>query len=139
MAYKAHKIALRVNTAQRLWLAQQCGYARFAFNSALADFKAGLEAGVYLSFIDLNKRWNQRKKDIDWTSEQDQRAALHDVRNLSDAVKRWKSKQNRFPKFKKRCRQSYTLEGSQSKVDGKRIWLPKIGWVKMFSELRFEV
>ena len=52
---------------------------------------------------------------------------------------RWKSKQNRFPKFKKKgCRQSYTVEGYQCKVAGKRIRLPKIGWVRMFSALRFE-
>ena len=137
MALKAHKIALRPNMAQRSWFAQQCGYARFAFNSALADFKAGLDNGVFRSFIDLNNRWNQRKKSIDWTAEQDQRAALHGVRNLSDAVTRWRRKQNRFPRFKRRgCRQSYTVEGYQCSVEGKRIKLPKIGWVKMFSKLR---
>ena len=139
MALKAHKIALRVNAGQRAWFAQQCGYARFAYNAALSDFKAGLDDGVFRSFFDLNKRWNQRKKEDDWTSDQDQRAALHGVRNLSDAVKRWKQGQNQFPKFKKRgCRQSYTVEGYQCKVEGKRIKLPKIGWVRMFSELRFE-
>ena len=138
MALKTHKIALRASGVQVAWFAQQCGYARFAFNSALADFKAGLAEGVFLSFIDLNNRWNQRKKEYDWTSAQDQRAALHGVRNLSDAVTRWQKKQNRFPKFKKRgCRQSYTVEGYQCKVEGKRIKLPKIGWVNMFSELRF--
>ena len=139
MTLKAHKIALRPTRAQVAWFQQQCGYARFAFNSALADFKAGLADGVFLSFIDLNNRWNQRKKELDWAGAQDQRAALHGVKNLSDAVSRWKNKQNRFPKFKKRgSRQSYTVEGYQCKVDGKRIKLPKVGEVKMFSELRFD-
>ena len=139
MAFKAHKIALRPTATQIAWFHQQCGYARFAFNSALADFKAGLSEGVFRSFIDLNNRWNQRKKDLDWTREQDQRAALHGVKNLSAAVSRWQQKQNRFPKFKKRgCRQSYTVEGYQCSVDGKRIkGSPKIGTVKMFSALRF--
>lgn len=111
------------------WFAQQCGYARFAFNSALADFKAGLVSeGVFRSFIDLNNRWNQQKKSIDWCGACDQRAAMHGVKNLSDAVKRWKQGQNRFPKFKKRGgRQSYTVEGYQCKVAGKHIKLPKIG------------
>ena len=139
MALKAHKIALRPTDAQVTWFQQQCGYARFAFNSALADFKAGLSAGVFRSFIDLNTRWNQRKKELDWAGEQDQRAALHGVKNLSDAVRRWQKKQNNFPKFKKRgSRQSYTVEGYQCKVDGKSIKLPKIGTVKMFSALRFD-
>ena len=139
MALKAHKIALRPTAAQVAWFQRTCGYARYAFNSALADFKAGLADGKFRSFIDLNNRWNQRKKDLDWAAEQDQRAALHGVRNLSDAVSRWKNKQNRFPQLKKRgCRQSYTVEGYQCTVEGKRIKLPKIGTIKMFSELRFD-
>ena len=102
MSLKTHKIALHVNAGQRAWFVQQCGYARFAYNAALTDFKAGLDADVYCSFQDLNNRFNKRKKDYDWTAEQDQRAALHGVRNLSDAVTRWQQKQNRFPKFKKK-------------------------------------
>ncbi len=139
MALKAHKIALRPTAAQVAWFQQQCGYARYAYNSALADFKAGLSDGVFRSFIDLNNRWNQRKKELDWAGDQDQRAALHGVKNLSDAVSRWQKKQNGFPKFKRRgIRESYTVEGYQCKADGKSIKLPKIGTVKMFSALRFE-
>ena len=32
----SHKIALDVTDAQRTWFSQQCGYARFAYNPALA-------------------------------------------------------------------------------------------------------
>ncbi len=39
--YKTHKIALAPNNEQRSWFFQQSGYFRFAYNSALADFKAG--------------------------------------------------------------------------------------------------
>ena len=54
-------------------------------------------------------------------------------------MSRWEKKQNGFPKFKKRgCRHSYTVEGYQCRVDGKSTKLPKIGTIKMFSELRFE-
>ena len=42
MALKSHKIALRPTDAHRLWFAQQCGYARFAYNNTLSDFKVGL-------------------------------------------------------------------------------------------------
>ena len=41
--YKTHKIALDPNNKQRRWFAQQCGYARFAYNHALADFKSELD------------------------------------------------------------------------------------------------
>ena len=138
MSLKSHKIALRPTDAQRAWFSSQCGYARFAYNTALADFKTGLASDDFRSFIDLNNRFNQRKKVYDWTTEQDQRAALYAIRHLSEGVQRWKDKINEFPKFKKRgSRQSYTTDEQSVKVEGKRIKLPKIGWIRMFQALRF--
>ena len=139
MALKSHKIALGPTGSQKAWFAQQCGYARFAYNAALADFKTGLDADDWRSFIDLNNRFNKAKKDIGWTKGMDQRAALYAIRNLSEGVKRWKDKHNKFPRFKKRGhRQSYTTDEQAVKVKEKRIKLPKIGWVKMFQELRLK-
>ena len=139
MAHKSHKIALRVNPKQDAWFHSQCGYARFACNSALADFKAGLDSDIFYSGIDLNNRFNQRKKAYHWTKVQDQRAAFYAIRNLTEGLKRWKDKVSKFPKFKRRgYRRSYITDEQAVKVDGKRIKLPKIGWVKMFQELRFE-
>ena len=139
MAHKSHKIALRVTTEQDAWFHSQCGYARFACNSALADFKAGLDSDIFYSGIDLNNRFNQRKKAYDWAKAQDQRAALYAIKNLTEGIKRWKDKISKFPKFKRRGhRLSYTTDEQAVKVEAKRIKLPKIGWVKMFQELRFE-
>ena len=138
MTLKSHKIALRPTDAQKTWFAQQCGYARFAYNAALADFKASLDDNDWRSFIDLNNRFNKRKRGFNWTKDMDQRAALYAIRNLSEGVKRWKDKLNKFPRFKKRGhRQSYTTDEQSVKTEGKRIKLPKIGWVKMFQALRF--
>ena len=137
--HKSHKIALRVTPKEDAWFRSQCGYARFACNSALADFKAGLDADIFYSGIDLNNRFNQKKKAYHWTKAQDQRAALYAIRNLTEGIKRWKDKISGFPKFKRRGhRRSYTTDEQAVKIEGKRIKLPKIGWVKMFQELRFE-
>ena len=139
MAHNSHKIALRVTPKEDAWFHSQCGYARFACNSALADFKAGLDADIFYSGIDLNNRFNHRKKAYEWTQAQDQRAAFYAIRNLTEGIKRWKDKISRFPKFKKRGHKlSYTTDEQSVKVEGKRIKLPKIGWVRMFQELRFE-
>ena len=81
MALKSHKIALRPTDAHRLWFAQQCGYARFAYNNALSDFKVGF-VDVFRSEIDLNNRWNHRKHEHDWVKAQDQRAGLYAIKNL---------------------------------------------------------
>ncbi|MCE2399629.1 helix-turn-helix domain-containing protein [Candidatus Poribacteria bacterium] len=44
MPYSTHKITLDLTFKQKRWFSQQCGYARFAYNQALSDFKMGLKA-----------------------------------------------------------------------------------------------
>ena len=140
MALKAHKIALRATEKQRSWFAQQCGYARVAFNYGLSDFKDGLSKNEWHSARDLRKRFNaEKRKKFEWNGACDQRAAAYAFENLGDAIDRWKSGQNSFPQYKRRShRQSYTVEGAKVEVEGKHIRLPKIGRIRMFEELRFE-
>ena len=139
MSIKSHKIALRTNNKHEQWFHSQCGYARFAFNSGLADFKEGLSNDDFRSKVDLNNRWNTRKKSYDWTRQQDQRAGHYAIENLGKAIENWKEKRSGFPKFKKRGhRLSYTTDEQAVRIEGKRIKLPKIGWVGMFQELRFK-
>ena len=140
MALKSHKITLRASNKQCAWFSAQCGYARFAYNYALSDFKEGLSKEEWRSRIELNNRFNAVKYEkFQWCKSFDQRAAVYGIIHLGDAIKYWKSGQNNFPKYKKRSdRQSYTVEGAKVKVEGKRICLPKIGWVCMFEPLRFE-
>ncbi len=134
MALNSHKIALDVTDEQRVWFSQQCGYARFAYNCALSDYKNDPQ-----HWQELNKRFNIAKRDIDWTRGMDQRAALFGIKNFGDAISRWRKGQNRFPKQKRRRdRQSYSTDPSSVSIKGKRIRLPKIGWVGMFEKLRFK-
>ena len=139
MPYKTHKIALAPNNKQRAWFAQQCGYARFAYNHALADFKAGLDNDEFLSTSALNERFNVAKKDYAWTKAQDQVVANKSIFvHLSAAIANWVSKRARFPRFKKRGkRDAFTTNNQSVQVRGKKIKLPKIGWVKMFQALRW--
>lgn len=140
MALKSHKIALRAKEKQRSWFTQQCGYARVAFNYGLSDFKERLSKDKWRSARTLRQRFNTVKREkFEWCGECDQRAAAYAFDHLGDAIQRWKSGQNNFPKYKKRShRQSYTVEGAKVSVEGKRIKLPKIGWIRMFEALRFE-
>ena len=134
MSIRADKIALDTTDAQCSWFSQQCGYARFAFNYALSDFKVDPR-----HWKELNKRFNIAKRGIEWTGGMDQRAALFGIKHLGDAISRWRSGQNRFPKKKKRRdRQSYSTDPNTVKIEGKRIRLLKIGWVRMFEKLRFK-
>ena len=139
MPLKTHKITLRPNNKQRAWFAQQCGYARFAYNHALADFKAGLDNDEFLSMTTLNESFNVAKKAYAWTKAQDQVVANKSIFvHLSAAIANWVGKRAKFPKFKKRGKKdAFTTNNQSVRVEGKRIRLPKIGWIKMFEELRF--
>ena len=139
---KTHKIALDPNNVQATQFAQHCGYARIAYNHALADFKAGMDEGEWRTHIDLQTRFNAVKYDAyEWCKAMSQwvpNKAIYN--NLRDAISRWKSGQNRFPRFKKHShRKSYQADNGRGTISvvGKRIKLPKIGWVRMFENLRF--
>ena len=141
MPKKTHKIALDPNNRQRKWFAQQCGYARWTYNQALADFKKHYdETGEYLSAGKLNSRFNVYKKEYDWTADMDQVVANRSIYgNLASAITNWRKKLARFPRFKKKgIRDSFSSTNQSAEIKGKRLRLPKIGWIKMFEELRFE-
>ena len=138
MPDRTHKITLDPTFKQGRWFSQQCGYARFAYNQALSDFKVGLDTDNFQSWQTLNNNFNKTKQGYDWTSSQDQRAALYAIKNLGQGIANWVSKRAKFPKFKGRGhKQSFTTDEQTVRVEGKKIKLPKVGWIKMFQELRF--
>ena len=139
---KTHKIALNPNNIQSTQFAQHCGYSRVVYNHALRDFKDGLNEGVWRSHLELNKRFNAVKRDVyDWCDGLSQNVAKNTVYyNFNNAITRWKSGQSKFPKFKRRSKgQSYRADSGRGTitVEGNRIKLPKIGWVRMYQSLRF--
>ena len=141
---RTHKIALKVNNKQATELARHCGYARVAYNHALADFKEGLYAGAFRSIFELRRRFNACKREqYPWASRLSQNATKNALRHLGEAVQRWRDKSlaARFPAFHKRKgKQSFQADNGPDtvKVDGKRVYLPKIGWLSMREALRFE-
>ena len=48
---KTHKLTGRPNREQTAWFYQQCGYAKFAYNAALADFKSDIKLSLYLNTV----------------------------------------------------------------------------------------
>ncbi len=66
----AHRIALAPNNRQATLLAQHVGYARVAANWAVAAFQADLDRGVWLSDVDLRRRFSRVKGDLyPWSGE----------------------------------------------------------------------
>lgn len=145
---RTHLIALDPNDKQATALARHAGYARVAWNHALADFKAGLDAGEFRNDKTLRPRFNAIKADAyPWSVDLSQNAAKNAI--LGRAVDAWRGKtkgggqrkrRNRFPRFKKKGRHdSFRADNGRGTVPvaGKRIKLPRIGWLRMREELRF--
>ena len=126
---------------------------RFAYNSALGEFKAGLEVGEWLTDRTLRLRWNRVKAMIaPWGNELSQNAAKYAIIDFGQAAYSWGDSLQRvkaghcsgrrvgFPRFKRRRHeQGFRADNGPDtvRVDGKVVILPKIGKVPMVEELRF--
>ena len=140
-------------SGQETPFAQYAGYARFAYEWAVDEFKAGLDVGEGLSERTLRPRWNQVKGMIaPWGSALSQNAAKYTIVDFCQAADSWgeylrKVRAGRrtgrrvgFPRFKRRKHeQGFRADNGPRtvKVDGKVVTLPKIGRVAMVEELRF--
>ena len=141
MALRSQKITLNPNKEQRKAFDEHCQYAVLAYNAAHSDFTTGRDAGEWRTAYDLTKIFNARKKEVFPEYAQcSQYAAKYAIHNFGDAVSRWKSGQNRFPKRKRRnSRQSFQISGNvdEVKIDETHIKLPKIGKVRIHDKPRW--
>ena len=77
---KTHRVALQPTPEQESLFGQHAGYARFAYNWAVGEFKAGLDVGEWLSEKTLRPRWNKVKHMIaPWAADMSQNAAKYAV------------------------------------------------------------
>ena len=150
---KSHRVALRPTPEQEWLFGQHAGYARFAYNWAVGEFKAGLEVGEWLSEKTLRPRWNRVKGMIaPWGAELSQNAAKYAIIDFGFAADSWGDYRRKmkagqrtgrrvgFPRFKRRKHeQGFRADNGPAtvKVEGKAVILPKIGRVEMVEELRF--
>ena len=149
---KSHRIALRPISEQASLLGRHASYARFAYNWAVGEFKAGLEVGEWLTHQTLRPRWNLVKGMIaPWGRELSQNAAKYAIIDFGQAAERWGEYRRKieagqrpgrhvgFPKLKRRKHeQGFRADNGPGtvRVDGKAVILPKVGRVAMVEELR---
>ena len=150
---KSHRIALKPTPEQEALFGQHAGYARFAYNWAVSEFRAGLDVGEWLNERTLRPRWNKVKGVIaPWGSELSQNAAKYAIIDLGQAAEGWgeycrrvkagqrPSRRVGFPRFKRRKHeQGFRADNGPDtvKVAGKIVILPKIGQVATVEQLRF--
>ena len=150
---RSHRVALKPTPEQESLFSQHASYARFAYNWAVGEFKAGLDVGEWLPDQTLRPRWNVIKGSIaPWGAVLSQNAAKYAIIDLGQAADAWGAHRKRvkagqrsgrhvgFPRFKRRRHEQgfRAYNGPDTvRVDGKVVTLPKIGRVAMVEELRF--
>jgi putative transposase len=135
----AHQIRLRPNREQETYFLRACGISRFTWNWALEAWKRSYEKGEKPNALELKKRFNAIKaEEFPWTYEVTKYASQQPFIHLQSAFQRFFNKQSRYPRFKKRgIHDSFYVGGDQVEVQGKRVRIPKLGWVRMRESLRF--
>jgi putative transposase len=123
---------LILNHKQTTLAAQHAGVARHAYNWGLEVCRQALENQQKLpTAIDLHKRLVAEVKQAHpWYYQVSKCAPQQALRNLEQAVKRWRKGLGQFPRFKRKgVRDSFYLEGS-IRISGNRIKVPIFGWLR---------
>jgi len=141
----AHKIALNPNNRQATYFAKAAGTARFAYNWALAEWKRQYEAWKAdnklpkPSHFSLDKQLNAIKSEqFPWMLEVTKDAPQKAIIQLGAAFKNFWAGRAKYPKFRKKgVHDRFTIANDRFSIQGNKIRIPKLGWVRMRNPLRF--
>ncbi|MBK8751761.1 MAG: transposase [Candidatus Competibacteraceae bacterium] len=137
-----HRIELKPNPLQAALFRQCVGAARFAYNWALAEWQRQFEAGEKPNEAALRRQFNALKPlEFPWILDLPKSVPQQAIKNVGRAYQRFFQKKSKHPRFKRRgVHDSARLDNGPGtfQCEGSRIRLPKIGWVKLREELRFE-
>lgn len=141
----AHRIRLAPNNMQATYLTRAAGVARFAYNWALAEWKRQYEACKVDPSLPkpneaaLRRQLNAVKRlQFPWMLEVTKNAPQIAIMQLGEAFKNFFAQRTRYPAFRKKGQHDrFTVSNDQFQVEGKKIRIPKLGWVRMREALRF--
>jgi len=142
----AHKIALDPNNVQATYFVKAAGTARFAYNWALAEWQRQYEAWKQDNSLPkpsqatLRRQLNAIKRDkFPWMLEVTKTVPQMAIIQLGEAFKNFFAGRAKYPKFRKKGKDDrFTLTNDRVRIDGRRIRIPKLGWVRMRESLRFK-
>ena len=144
---KSHKIQLLPNNAQKARLVEWAGAHRFAYNFGLERKKAEYEAtdkspGAYALAVEITAMKHSTHPWLAGVPKSVPRLALQQLdvaySNFFRRVKNGATKPG-FPRFKSRKRDHlvFHLETDTIALDGNKVRIPKLGWIRMCQPLRF--
>jgi putative transposase len=78
----------------------------------------------------MTLRLPKLKQEFEWLAEADSQALQQSLQCLARAYENFFAKRGRFPRFKSKHGRQSIQYPQRVKIDGSRIYLPKVGWVK---------
>ena len=141
----AHKIALNPNNKQRSYFFKATGVARFAYNWALAEWNCQYAAWKEDNSLQkpsqmaLRRQLNGLKREqFPWMLEVTKNAPQMAIIQLGEAFKNFFAGRTHYPTFRRKgIYDRFSLTNDQFQIDGSRIRIPNLGWVRMRETLRF--
>jgi putative transposase len=111
-------------------LAVQFGCARWVWNNALATTSELYRTtGKGLNYHTMSIRLPKLKQEFEWLAEADSQALQQSLQNLSRGFESFFAKRGRYPRFKSKHGRQSIQYPQRVKIEGSRIYLPKVGWV----------
>lgn len=141
----SHRIRLDLNNVQATWLERCAGTGRFTWNWGLARWQEQYVAGEKPNWRKLNSELNVRKAaDFPWMLELPWAIPNRALADLGSAFSHFfrRVKLGQKPgyprlKSKKRSTPSFGIEGRALTFNGRRVKIPKLGWLRLQEPLRF--
>ena len=136
---RAHRIELKVNNKQATYFAKASGVARKAYNWGLEQWQKEYQAGGKPTEAALRRQLNSIKREqFPWMLEVTKNAPQMAIIQLGQAFKNFFAKRAGYPQFRKKwIDDRFTLSNDQFSINGSRIRIPHLGWVRMRETLRF--
>ena len=146
--FTVHRIRLDLTREQEILFSQCAGIARFSWNWALAEWRKAYAARrenpelPAPSEAALRRELNKIKAEaFPWMLQAPKSVPQQAIKNLGAAFKAFFKRRADYPKFKSKdkCRESFRPDNGPGTFDisGKRLKLPRIGWITMCEALRF--
>jgi putative transposase len=146
----AHKIALDLTQDQEAYCRSAAGTARLTYNWGLAEWQRQYHAGEKPTAAKLKVQWNASKYErYPWLADIHRDAHAQPFANLQAAFSAFfqnlkdrkagkTTRQVGYPTFKKKgVHDSFYIANDKVQVLGKRLRIPKLGWVRMREVVRF--
>ena len=131
MMLNATRIRLYPTDQQAQALAVQFGCARWAWNNSLAESgKLYLATGKGLNYQSMCIRLPKLKQEFEWLGGADSQALQQSLQNLARAYENFFAKRGKYPRFKSKHGRQSIQYPQRVKIEGSRIYLPKVGWVE---------